>query len=138
MQTTTATTTDTDHHRLDKWLWAARFYRSRTLAQAACTGGKVTVNGARAKAGHTLSVGASVGISQVGAPREVQVLMLVTVRGNARFAQTLYRETPASIEQGLLYAAMQKAAAMLGSAPARKPDKKQRRQLQRLHHMDGQ
>jgi len=83
--------------RLDKWLWAARFYKTRALAAEEADRGRVSVNGLAAKPARELHVGDRVALRQGGVERIVDVLVLGTVRGPAPVAQTLYRETPESI-----------------------------------------
>lgn len=83
--------------RLDKWLWAARFYKTRALAADEADRGRVSVNGLVAKPARELHVGDRVALRQGGVERIVDVLVLGTVRGPAPVAQTLYRETADSI-----------------------------------------
>ncbi len=82
--------------RLDKWLWAARFYRTRSIAREMIDGGKVDYNGVRAKPSRTVEVGARVKVLQGNVRKEVEVLALSDVRGPAAQAQKLYRETEES------------------------------------------
>ena len=83
--------------RLDKWLWAARFYKTRSLAADEADRGRVSVNGQAAKPARELRVGDRVALRQGGVERVVDVLVLGTIRGPAPVAQTLYRETPESV-----------------------------------------
>jgi ribosome-associated heat shock protein Hsp15 len=116
--------------RLDKWLWAARFYKTRSLAIDDIAKGRVAVNGAVAKASRDLKVGDLVAIRQAGHTRSVQVLGLSALRGPAPVAQGLYAETPDSL-------AAREAAALRrrqGVEPAAaladgRPTKRDRRQL---------
>ncbi|MCC6538297.1 MAG: RNA-binding S4 domain-containing protein [Bryobacterales bacterium] len=82
--------------RLDKWLWAARFYKTRTLATKACDLGRVEVNGQHAKPSRAVTPGVMLRIKTEGGEFEVQVLALSELRGPASIAQTLYAETSAS------------------------------------------
>lgn len=83
--------------RLDKWLWAARFYKTRALAAEEADRGRISVNGLVAKPARELHVGDRIALRQGAVERIVDVLVLGTVRGPAPVAQTLYRETPESI-----------------------------------------
>ena len=85
--------------RIDKWLWAARFYKTRTLASAAGDGGRVHLNRARVKPAHAVSPGDTVDISQGALQRTVTVLALSAVRGPAPVAQALYAETAESLQR---------------------------------------
>ena len=119
---------DDDKVRLDKWLWAARFFKTRALAKAAIESGKVHCRGERCKPGKEPRVGDELQIRTGFDERTVVVEALSIVRRGAPEAQTLYRETPESVasrEQ----AAAQRKAGNLGVATDGKPTKKQRRQL---------
>lgn len=116
--------------RLDKWLWAARFYKTRSLAAAAIEGGKVDVNGERAKRGRPLKVGDSVSVRNPPFETQAIVCTLSEHRGRAADAARLYAETPAST------AAREAMAAQLRSLPKPvfergRPTKKDRRTLDR-------
>lgn len=122
--------TPPDRVRLDKWLWAARFYKTRSLAAEEIGKGRVTVNDQAAKAARELRIGDAVTLRQGPVTRVVDVRALSHVRGPAPVAQALYEETPASI------AAREAAAAQrrLGVEPADtlqqgRPTKRDRRQL---------
>jgi len=123
---------DDDRIRLDKWLWAARFYKTRTLAAEAIAGGKVQVNGDRAKRARPLQVGDEVRVRQGPYEHLIVVRALSDRRGPASQAATLYEETPASRE------AREKLALQLKSVhsafvPDRgRPTKKDRREINRL------
>lgn len=122
--------------RLDKWLWAARFYRTRNLAKQAIEGGKVHFAGSRVKTSKEISVGDELTIRQGSATamteRTVVVKALSTQRGNATIAQTLYEETEASIKRREYYSEQRKLANL--ARPDTKPNKKQRRDIQRFKH----
>ncbi|MBU0806269.1 RNA-binding S4 domain-containing protein [Pseudomonas spirodelae] len=121
-----------DKVRLDKWLWAARFFKTRALAKAAIEGGKVHHRGERCKPGKEPKVGDVYVIRNGFDERSVVVQALSVVRRGAPEAQTLYAETPDSIERREQAAAQRKAGA-LGMQTDGRPSKKQRRQLHQFH-----
>ncbi|MGB9430142.1 MAG: S4 domain-containing protein [Gammaproteobacteria bacterium] len=118
--------------RLDKWLWAARFFKTRSLATAAVAGGKVHVNGVRAKPSHEPRVGDRLKITRGGERYVVLVLRLSSKRGSALDAQQLYEETATSREIRVRHAELRKLAALASPAPAKRPDKKSRRLIHRF------
>ena len=120
-----------DRVRLDKWLWAARFFKTRSLAKQAIEGGKVHYNGARSKVSREVELGARLTIRQGWDEKEVEVIALSDQRRGAPEAQLLYRETTASQEKRELYAEQRRN---LGGSPANRerPTKKQRRQIHRF------
>ncbi|MGC2245546.1 MAG: RNA-binding S4 domain-containing protein, partial [Terriglobales bacterium] len=95
--------------RIDKWLWAARFFKTRALAGRACGLGRIQANGQPAKPAREIRSGDMLRVSNEGGEYEVEVLLLSEVRGPASVAQTLYRETDASRELRLKAAAERKA-----------------------------
>lgn len=115
--------------RLDKWLWAARFYRTRAIAKQMIDGGKVFYNGQRAKSGKAVAVGDSIKIRQGFDEKEVIVIELADTRRDATFAQSLYQETTKSIETREKNVLARKQGILLSPASDTKPDKKQRRKL---------
>jgi len=115
--------------RLDKWLWAARFYKTRAIAKQMIDGGKVFYNGQRSKSGKAVTIGDKVKIRQGFEEKEVIVVALADRRQDATFAQTLYQETSASSESREKNAFARKQGILLSPASANKPDKKQRRKL---------
>lgn len=117
--------------RLDKWLWAARFYRTRALAKAAIEGGKVHCRGERCKAGKEPKIGEELVIRAGFDERTVVIQALSSVRKGAPEAQLLYEETADSLARREQTAAMRKAGA-LGVETDGRPSKKQRRDLQRF------
>ncbi|MDD2159917.1 S4 domain-containing protein [Pseudomonas sp. MIL19] len=121
-----------DKVRLDKWLWAARFFKTRALAKAAIEGGKVHHRGERCKPGKEPKVDDVYVIRNGFDERSVVVQALSVVRRGAPEAQTLYAETPDSIERREQAAAQRKAGA-LGMQTDGRPSKKQRRQLHQFH-----
>tara|TARA_R110001592_G_scaffold7317_1_gene41083 strand:- start:2919 stop:3323 length:405 start_codon:yes stop_codon:yes gene_type:complete len=115
--------------RLDKWLWAARFYRTRAIAKQMIDGGKVFYNGQRAKSGKMVTLGDSIKIRQGFDEKEVDVIALADKRRDATFAQTLYQETAKSIETREKNSLARAQGILLSPASDTKPDKKQRRKL---------
>ena len=122
---------DDDKVRLDKWLWAARFFKTRALAKAAIEGGKVHCRGERCKPSKEPKVGDELMIRSGFDERTVVVRALSAVRRGAPEAQTLYEETPQSLVAREEAAAQRKAGA-LGLQTDGRPSKKQRRQIQLL------
>jgi ribosome-associated heat shock protein Hsp15 len=121
-----------DKLRLDKWLWAARFFKTRSLAKAAIEGGKVHLGGQRVKVSREIQVGDTLQIRQGWDERVVEVLALSDQRRGAPEAQSLYRETDDSIAKREAAAAARKAAGGMIDRPATRPTKKQRRQIHRF------
>lgn len=118
--------------RLDKWLWSARFFKTRSIATRAVAGGRVHVNGRRAKPAHELRVGDRLEIT-CGAERYgIVVCALSAKRGSASAAQKLYEETVASQETRARHDELRKLAALVSPAPAKRPDKKSRRLIHRF------
>lgn len=112
--------------RIDKWLWAARFFKTRALAARACELGRIQCNGQPAKAAREVRVGNMLHVTNDGGVFQVEVLLLSEVRGPASVAQTLYRETEASRELRLKVAAERKAMAQFEQLPAGRPSKRDR------------
>ncbi|HVL58828.1 MAG TPA: S4 domain-containing protein [Burkholderiaceae bacterium] len=117
--------------RLDKWLWAARFFKTRSLAQDAIESGRVLVGGARVKLARPVRIGEAISIRVGDAEREIVVRGLSERRGPAPEAQTLYDETPESIERRERDAAQRRLAPEPAHAIAGRPTKRDRRQLSR-------
>jgi ribosome-associated heat shock protein Hsp15 len=126
----------TDRLRLDKWLWAARFYKTRSLAADDIDKGRIQVNGQTAKASRELRAGDQVEIRQSGASaRTLQVLALSTVRGPAPMAQQLYQETPESIERRQQHAEQRRQGIEPADSLSQgRPTKRDRRQLAHWDH----
>lgn len=118
--------------RIDKWLWAARFYKTRSLAAAAVAGGKVQVGRARVKPARPVKVGDVLEIHKGGYEFTITVLALSGQRGSAALAQTLYQESPDSVRKRQLLTEQHRLAAASAPRPSGKPDKKARRQLREL------
>ncbi|WP_341502765.1 ribosome-associated heat shock protein Hsp15 [Gallaecimonas sp. GXIMD4217] len=122
--------------RLDKWLWAARFYKTRALARAQIEGGKVHYNGARSKPSKLVEVGAVLRLWTGQDERELVVKALSDKRGPASIAQELYEETTASIEKRRQNAEARRINALHNPRPESRPDKKQRRKLVQFKHQE--
>jgi ribosome-associated heat shock protein Hsp15 len=116
--------------RADQWLWAARFFKTRSLAKQAIDGGRIDVNDAGCKPAKALRVGDMLRISRGEERLEVEVLGLSDKRGPASVAQTLYRETDAS--RMARETAQQQRQLIGASGPLKRPDKHARRDLRRL------
>jgi ribosome-associated heat shock protein Hsp15 len=115
--------------RVDKWLWAARFFKSRALAARACELGRIQSNKQPAKAAREVKLGDLLQIRTEGGDFEVEVLLLSEVRGPAAVAQTLYRETDQSRELRLKFAAERKMLMDFTPAPEGRPTKRDRRKI---------
>jgi ribosome-associated heat shock protein Hsp15 len=115
--------------RIDKWLWAARFFKTRSLAARACELGRIQSNGQPAKAAREVHVGDMLQVTNDGGAFQVEVLILSEVRGPAPVAQTLYRETEASQELRLKVAAERKATRQFEELPVGRPSKRDRRKI---------
>jgi len=115
--------------RMDKWLWAARFFKTRALAARACELGRIQSNGQPAKAAREVRIGDLLRVTNEGGDFQVEVLLLSEVRGPASVAQTLYRETEASRELRLKVAAERKAMRQFEPLPASRPSKRDRRKI---------
>ncbi|MGP9491153.1 RNA-binding S4 domain-containing protein [Psychrobacter sp. AOP7-B1-24] len=120
--------------RLDKWLWAARFYRTRTLAKQAIESGRVHYGGSRVKTSKEISIGDELTIRQGSATAMTEKTVIVEAlsaqRGNATAAEILYSETEESVNRRAYYAEQRKLANL--ARPDNKPNKKERRDLQRF------
>ena len=115
--------------RMDKWLWAARFFKTRSLAARACELGRIQSNGQPAKAARDVRIGDMLRVTNDGGDFQVEVLLLSEVRGPASVAQTLYRETETSRELRLKVAAERKAMRQFEQLPAGRPSKRERREI---------
>jgi ribosome-associated heat shock protein Hsp15 len=115
--------------RMDKWLWAARFFKTRALAARACELGRIQTNGQPVKAAREVRVGDMLRVTNEGGDFQVEVLLLSDVRGPASVAQTLYRETEASREERLKVAAERKAMRQFEPLPTSRPSKRDRRRI---------
>lgn len=118
--------------RVDKWLWAARFFKTRSLAAEAVEGGKVHVNGDRVKAARALKPGDRLNIRRGPEEVELVVVALAEDRGPAAVAEALYQETEASVTRRLALAQEQRTLASAGPRLSGRPDKKSRRAIARF------
>jgi ribosome-associated heat shock protein Hsp15 len=125
----TQETPSPERHRIDKWLWCARFFKTRSLAAQAVSGGKVHVNGERVKAAHNVRVGDRISLNLQGTVAEFHVLGLPERRGPAPEAQTNYAETPESAERRARVREQQRLADLTRPRPDTRPDKRDRRRL---------
>ena len=115
--------------RIDKWLWAARFFKTRALASKACDMGRILSNSITAKPSRDVRIGDLLQITNEGGLFQVEVLLLSEARGPAAVAQTLYRETEASMQARLKLAAERKAMQEFAPIPDRRPTKRDRRRI---------
>lgn len=118
--------------RIDSWLWAARFFKTRTLAKTAIEGGKVHLDGSRTKPSKAVHPGQTVTITKGTEHFEVIVRDLSSKRGPAKVAQTLYEETPESVAKREMNSEQRKLARAAEAAPDHRPSKKERRDIQRF------
>ena len=118
--------------RIDKWLWAARFFKSRALATRACELGRIESNQQPVKASREIRVGDLLRVKNDSGEFQVEVLILSEMRGPATVAQTLYRETEASRESRLKLAEERKLMPHSETSREGKPSKRDRRQIDRL------
>jgi ribosome-associated heat shock protein Hsp15 len=122
-----------DGHRLDKWLWHVRFFKTRSLATAAINGGKVHLNAQRVKPAHRVRIGDHLSLSLQGIVAEFEVLGLPQRRGPASEAVSHYLETAASAARRVKLREQQRLASISRPRPEARPDKRERRRLMRLH-----
>jgi ribosome-associated heat shock protein Hsp15 len=118
--------------RIDKWLWAARFFKTRALATRACELGRIESNGQTAKPSREVKIGDMLAIKNDSGDFQVEVLVLSEMRGPAAAAQTLYRETDASRAQRQKLAEERKTMPHFEAFRSGKPSKRDRRNLGRL------
>lgn len=115
--------------RMDKWLWAARFFKTRSLAARACDLSRVQSNGQPAKPAREVRIGDKLRVSNEGGDFEIEVLLLSEVRGPASVAQTLYRESETSRELRQKVAAERRAMKQFEELPSGRPSKRDRRRI---------
>src|SRR5580698_3614894 len=113
--------------RMDKWLWAARFFKTRSLAARACELGRIQANGQPAKAARDVRIGDMLRVTNDGGEFHIEVLLLGEVRGPASVEQTMYRETDESRELRSKVAAERKAMKQFEELPTGRPSKRDRR-----------
>ncbi|HIF9252160.1 TPA: ribosome-associated heat shock protein Hsp15 [Photobacterium damselae] len=126
-----------DAVRLDKWLWAARFYKTRSIARSMIEGGKVQYNGQRSKPSKIVEVGAEIKLRQGNDDKTVTIEKISAARRGASEAQTLYQETDSSIEQRERNAQLRKLNALGSPSPEKRPDKKQRRDIIKFKNVNN-
>jgi ribosome-associated heat shock protein Hsp15 len=115
--------------RMDKWLWAARFFKTRALASRACDLGRIESNGIRSKPAREVHPGDRLRVETEGGVFEIDVLATSGVRGPAALAQALYRETETGRQARLALAAERKAMQQVVPSPERRPSKRDRRRI---------
>ncbi len=115
--------------RIDKWLWAARFFKTRALASKACDLGRIRSNSVEAKPAREVRVGDMLQVRNEAGEFEIEVVQLSEMRGPAAIAQTLYRETEASKEARIKVAEERKAMQQFAPIPERRPSKRDRRRI---------
>jgi ribosome-associated heat shock protein Hsp15 len=118
-----------DETRIDKWLWAARFFKTRSVAAKACDIGRIQSNGVRAKPARNVHDGDRLQIENEGGTFIVDVLRVSQLRGPASVAQTLYRETEASREARMKLVVQSKTMEQNFPLPSRRPTKRDRRRI---------
>jgi ribosome-associated heat shock protein Hsp15 len=118
-----------DTLRIDKWLWAARFFKTRALASKACDLGRILYNGHEAKPSREVRIGDHLLVKNEGGDFQIEVLALSQMRGPAAVAQTLYRENEESREARAKAAAERKAMQQFAPLPERRPSKRDRRRI---------
>ncbi|WP_373778112.1 ribosome-associated heat shock protein Hsp15 [Glaesserella sp.] len=128
---------DSNDVRLDKWLWAARFYKTRSIAKAMIEGGKVHYNGQRAKTSKIVEIGATIKLRQGNEEKEITVIALSDQRRGASEAQLLYQETEKSVVEREKLAFARKVNALSMPHPDRRPNKKERRDLLKFKHINS-
>jgi ribosome-associated heat shock protein Hsp15 len=128
---------DAQSLRVDRWLWCARFYKSRAQAAEAVAGGRVHVNGGRVKPARALKVGDRVAVSLHGRDVEFDVRAMPARRGPAPEARACYEETPESLERAAKWREGHRLAALAAPRPDERPDKKSRRELIDLARRQG-
>ena len=122
--------------RIDKWLWAARFYKTRALANDAVNGGKIHFKGQRIKASRSVNVGDTYEIHRSYVRQQIIVEQLASRRGSATVAQTLYRETEESLQRQEKESEQRELARLQRPVSEHKPNKKERRQLRSFSGKD--
>lgn len=126
-----------DSQRIDKWLWAARFFKTRSLAAEAVAGGKVHVDGQRVKPARAVRIGDEIKVRKGPVEFVVRVRGLRAQRGSATVAQSLYEETPASIAAREALAEQRRLADLATPSAGTKPDKRARRRIAHFTRKHG-
>ena len=120
---------DSAQVRIDKWLWAARFYKMRSLATEAAKGGHILINGVRCKPSKYINIGDEVQIQKEDEQFSIMVRALASKRGSATMAQSLYKETEESVQRRNKEAEQRKFKTYYAPSPDKRPDKRARRQI---------
>lgn len=128
---------DAEPTRIDAWLWAARFFKTRALAKQAIERGRVTIAGAACKPARTVHVGDVLGVTRGEETFEVEITGLAHRRGSAALAQTLYRESEASIRAREVAREQRRAERAGYRPPPKRPDKRARRLIRALGDIDS-
>ena len=131
------TDADTERRRVDKWLWCVRFFKTRSLAAQAVSGGKVKVNGDRVKSSHKLRIGEQLVVSLLDETLEIVVRALPARRGPASEAQACYAETPESAARRIVFREQRRVADLSRPHSLTRPDKRERRALEKLRREQG-
>src|ERR1051326_6507051 len=118
--------------RMDKWLWAARLFKTRSLAARACELGRIESNGQQAKPAREVRLGDLLKVKNESGEFQIEVLALAEMRGPAAVAQTLYRETEASRERRARLVEERKTMPAFDALPEGRPSKRNRRAIDRL------
>jgi len=129
--------TQPERHRLDKWLWCTRFFRTRSLASQAVAGGKVKLNGERVKPAHEVRAGDRLTLSVNQDAIDIEIVTLPVHRGAASLALACYVETPQSLERKARAREQRRLANISRPQPDSRPDKRERRQLEKLRRSQG-
>jgi ribosome-associated heat shock protein Hsp15 len=127
-----------ERHRIDKWLWHVRLFKTRSLAADAVNGGKVKIDGERVKPAREVSIGQRVSVTLSDRAIELEVLALPPRRGPASEAQACYAETAQSAERSARTREQRRLAALVRPQPDHRPDKRERRQLEQLRRRQGE
>jgi ribosome-associated heat shock protein Hsp15 len=123
--------------RIDKWLWHVRLFKTRSLASDAVSGGKVKLDGERVKPAHEVRAGQRVNVTLGDRAIEVEIIALPLRRGPAAQMQACYAETEASAERSARHREQRRLAALVRPQPDHRPDKRERRHLDKLRRQQG-
>ena len=123
--------------RIDRWLWCARLFKTRSLAAKEVNGGKAHVNGHRVKSSYMLKVGDQVKVTKGIYEQIVNVLLLEDKRGPAKTACLMYEETPESITAREKLSELNRMTGTMHESPKKRPDKRQRRELMKVRNKDS-
>lgn len=127
-----------ERHRIDKWLWHVRLFKTRSLAADAVNGGKVKIDGERVKPAREVGIGQHVSVTLSDRAIELEVLGLPPRRGPASEAQACYAETAQSAERSARTREQRRLASLVRPQPDHRPDKRERRQLERLRRRQAE